>query len=64
MNGVTIALGTVIVITAMSATLNASIHFAKASTCGGSANLHGITSSFSSTTSGSCASNGEATNGF
>ena len=64
MNRLTIALGAVIAITAMLAIPNTSTHSAKASsTCGSSVNSHGQTRSFSSTESGSCASNGEATGG-
>ena len=63
MNKSMFSLGAVIALTAMLAIPNASTHFAKASTCGGSAANSFSTHSFSSTTSGSCASNGEATGG-
>jgi hypothetical protein len=63
MNKFMFSLGAVIALTAILVIPSAPTHIAKASTCGGSANSHGNTHSFSSTESGSCASNGEATGG-
>jgi hypothetical protein len=60
MNGLTIALGVVIAITAMLAIPNAPAHFARASSCSSSANTGHSTKQTGGTGSGSCATSSAA----